>query len=467
MANGLLFIAIAGRNEWTIQYFILSLVFLCALTTPVFSSQEFNSAGWKHFREIHIPADMKEGIVGVSLESELLEKSRPDLADIRVVSSAGVPLPIFVTEAPDEGDSPPFPARVFRVARRAGNFTEVWVDKNAKVLTGSLIIQTSSKDFVRKVELRGSDNARETYVIRVDGLIADLAKPTPFRTLDIEHPLNNFQYMQIRILDDDQQPLKIDNVLCGPANRGSNLTRPLEALITEKRVAASDNSTVVGVDLGQKRFPLAGMSISTRTKEFIKSIRISGRRSENGDQWQEFYKGTFFRIRKEDTAKESLKARFKPQLSRHVKLELAGSGTPVNVDDIKAIGAVRMAVFEHRKDMTYRIYYDNAQSGLAGPTYTPSATNLGQIAASSSDIRLGSELNVPEIPIEKQAPRRSEEASTHSMLRRIVGITLLLAGLLILFAVMLRAWGRRRSGDRRDPHVLGKGDEFKISLREH
>lgn len=467
MVKRQLFIAIAGRDGWTIQCFILSLVVLCAAATQALSSQEFNSAGWKHFREIHIPADVKEGLVGVALESELLEKCRPDLTDVRVVSSAGVSVPLLLTDGPDEEDGPPFPVRVFRVARRPGKFTEVWVDKNAKVLTRSVIIQTSSKDFVRKVELRGSDNARDTYVIRVDGLIADLAKPEPFRSLDIEHTLNNFQYIQIRILDDDQQPLKIENVLCGPANRGLNLTKSFEARITEKRHVASNNSTIVGVDLGQKRFPLAGVSISTGTKEFIKSIRISARRAENEDQWQEFYKGTLFRIRKDDTAKENLKARFKPQLSRYVRLELSGSGPPVNVDDIKATAAVRMAVFEHRKDTTYRIYYDNAQSSPAEPNPAPSATNLGQIAASSSEVRLGSEQNVPEAPIAKQVTPRSEEAPTQSILRRIAGVTLLLAGLLILFAAMLRTRRRRLSGGRRDPRILGKNDEFKISLREH
>ncbi len=127
-------------------------------------------------------------------------------------------MPILLTEEPDGEDGPPFPAQVFRVTKRPGKFTEIWIDKKAKVLTRSVIIQTSSKDFARKVELRGSDNARDTYVIRVDGLIADLGKPEPFQTLDIEHPLNNFQYLQLRILDDDQPPLKIDNVLCCPAN---------------------------------------------------------------------------------------------------------------------------------------------------------------------------------------------------------------------------------------------------------
>ena len=195
MVKRMLSSAVVGRYGWTIQYFILSLVFLCTSATLALSSQEFNSAGWKHFREIHIPTEVKEGLVGVALESELLEKCRPDLADIRVVSSAGMSVPVLVTEAPDGEDPPPFPVQVFRVTKRPGKFTEIWIDKNAKVLTRSVIIQTSSKDFVRKVELRGSHNARETYVIRVDGLIADLVKPAPFRSLDIEHPLNNFQYI--------------------------------------------------------------------------------------------------------------------------------------------------------------------------------------------------------------------------------------------------------------------------------
>ena len=467
MVKGLLFNAIAGRCARAIQYLILCLVFLCNSSAPALGSQEFNPAGWKQFREVHIPPDVKEGLVGVVLESELLEKCRPDLADIRVVSSVGKSVPVLLTDEPDEEDGQPFPVRVFRVARRPGKFTEVWIDKNAKVLTRSVIIQTSSKDFVRKVELRGSENARDTYVIEMDGLIADLVKPESFQTLDIQHRPNNFQYLQLRILEDEQQPLKIENVLCGPANTRLNLTKPLETRITENRIAVSSNSTLVGLDLGPKRFPLSGISISTKAKEFIKNIRISGRRSENGNQWQEFYKGTVFRIRKENVTKENLQARFKPQLSRYVRLELAGSGPPVNVDDIKARAAVRMAVFDHRKDMTYRIYYDNAQSRSLEPTPGPTATNLGQIAASSSEIRLGSELDVPEPPIAKQAEARSEEAPAPSALRRIAGMALLLAGLLILFALMLRARGWRRSARHRGPHILGKGDEFKISLREH
>ncbi len=467
MVRRLLFNVIAARRGWTIQYLILSVVLICTSSTLALSSQEFNSTGWKLYREIHIPAEVKEGLVGVALESELLEKSRPDLGDIRVVSSAGTSLPILVTEATDGEDAPPFPVQVFKVTRRPGKFTEIWIDKNAKVLTRSVIIQTSSKDFVRKVELRGSDNARETYVIRVDGLIAEMQKPEPFRILEIEHPLNNFQYLQLRIMDDDQQPLKIDNVLCGPASAGLNLTKPLKARITDKRVTRPDNSAIVAIDLGRKRFPVTSFGISTRAKEFIRKVRITGTSSENGGTYQELYNGTFFRLRKEDAIKQKLEARFKPQPYRYLRFELLGSGPPVNVDEVKATAAVRLAVFEHRKDLTYRIYYDNSQAKLPEPGPAPSATNLGQIVALSSEITLGPELNVPATPVAKQAPPSSEEPETPSMWRKIAGMTLLLVGLLILFAVMLRTRRMRRSGSRRDSHILVKGDQFKISLREH
>ncbi len=451
--------------EGRFNIFIFCLILLFTSTTLALSAEEFNSSGWKRFREIHIPPEVREGLVGIELESELLEKCRPDLADIRVVSSRRSAVPILITEASDGEDGAPFPAQVFKVTKRPGKFTEIWIDKKAKVLTRAVIVQTSSKDFIRKVELRGSDNARDSYVIRVDGIIADLTKPERFQSLDIEHPFNNFQYLQLRILDEDQPSLKIDNILCCPANTGVNFTKPLEPQISEKGATRSNGSTTIEFDLGQKRFPLTSIRISSEMKEFIKKIRMAGKVSANGDPWKGFYDGTLFRIRKDEALKEKLQAQFKPQPYRYVKLELQGSRPTVNVDEIEAVGAVRMVVFEYRKDLTYRIYYDNGQANPQ-PGAAPSVTNLGQIAALSSEIKLGGELKVPEPPVVVQAAQ-SEEASTQSILRKFAGISLLLLGLLILFIVMLKTRGQRRSRRSRNSRSLGNGDQFKISLREH
>ena len=85
---------------------------------------------------------------------------------------------------------------------------------------------------MRKVELRGSDNACEQYVIRMDGLIADLVGPAPLRSLDIMHPLNNFQYVCLRILDEGQTPLKIESCTLSPPGASPVLTSHLSAEIS-------------------------------------------------------------------------------------------------------------------------------------------------------------------------------------------------------------------------------------------
>ena len=453
MSKGLLFNTLVRRDALISRFILISLFLFGGAVAATAAPTEFDPNGWKVFREMHIPGQVQEGIVGVALQSEILERCRPDLADVRVVSSSGTVVPILLTETPKGEETSPFPARIFRAAKRPGKFTEIWIDKGSKLLTRAIEVQTSSTDFMRKVEIRGSDNARDTYVILMDGLIADVLKPASLHSLDIEHPLNNFQYFQLRILDEDQPPLKIEGVLCCPAGSSLNLTRPQEMRVTEKRVIRSNNSTVIGMDLGEKRFPVNSVWISTPTKQFVKEVRLLARTSEGNEPWQEVYGGTFFRIRKDDAVKQRLQARFKPQSSRYLKLEISGPGPAVSVDEIKAAASVRMAVFEYRKNMAYRFYYDNPQAKPSESGQFSASMNLGQVAASSSEISFSAEQQVPELPVTRQAPH--SEAAKPSMMRKIVGVTMLLVGLLILFALMLRARSLRKVGTRRNSRVFG------------
>ena len=165
-----------------------------------------------------------DGPAGIPLDSELIEKCRPDMADLRLVSPDGSLVPFNIMEGMVGDDVEPFPAKVFRMGRKQGKWTDIWIDKQAKILTQGVLIQTSSKDFVRKVEIRGSDNAKETYVVMMDGLIADMAGPAPVRSLNVLYHVNNFQYVHIRIIDDDKPPLKVEGVLCYPPPADTSLS---------------------------------------------------------------------------------------------------------------------------------------------------------------------------------------------------------------------------------------------------
>ncbi|MEJ2716126.1 MAG: hypothetical protein P8182_03165 [Deltaproteobacteria bacterium] len=151
----------------TVPPLILGILFL---TGTAYAA--FDSAGWRYFRQIRIPKDFDRGHVVVPLESAILEQCRPDMGDLRVISSGGEVVPMKLECPEPTTASRPFPAEVYRVARRPGKWTDAWIDKSGKIITRGILIQTSSEDFVRIVEIRGTDNGRDSYVIRMDGLIA-------------------------------------------------------------------------------------------------------------------------------------------------------------------------------------------------------------------------------------------------------------------------------------------------------
>ena len=222
---------------------------------------EFNSSGWKKFRSIQVPTDLAEGQAGIALEPAVIDKCRPDAGDLRIVDSNGTPALVAITDPAADDEVRPFPAQIFRVAKTAGKWTEIAIDKTGKILTSGVIIGSRSKDFIRKVEIRGSDNVRDAYVIRMDGLIVDRSGAIPLSSLKLTHPLNNFQYIYLRILDGDQPPLKIDSVQCLPPDPEAPLARRLNVRILENRPDAASGSTRIIADLGDKRLPLSHLRV--------------------------------------------------------------------------------------------------------------------------------------------------------------------------------------------------------------
>ncbi len=399
-----------------------------------------------------MPPHAVAGPIGAPLESAIFEHSRPDLADLRVVSSEGVAVPVTVSDSFHHDEPTPFPGCCSKSSNDPGKWTDVWIDKKAKILTGGVQLQTSSKNFARKVEIRGSDNGNETYVIQMDALVCDLPGPVPVTSLELFHPLNNFRYIHLRILDGDHMPLKVDGALCFPAPGTGPWTQPADVRIVENRLNSSDNSTVVIADLGEKRLPLKGIKISTSTAGFVKKVRLLRGSSESPDSWSPFYDGTFFRIEKADAAKENLEARFEPQTSRYIMLELTGSGPAVTVKSINATAALRVAVFKYRPGLAYRLFYGNPQAKAFSGNAAEPSINLTRVLATSSDVSIGDEQKNVVSP--RPRPMSSPKDSHPTTVGKILGIAMLLIGLLLLFIVMLRARSQRLAERRRGSRLL-------------
>ena len=277
----------------------------------------------------------------------------------------------------------------------------------------------------------------------MDGLIADIASPVPLRTLDIFHPLNSFQYVHIRILDQEDLPLNVEGVLCHPPVSEAGLSRPLTIRVLENRPLNREAATSMLVDLGEKRYPLTEVTVTTAVPEFTKKVNLFGASSPNPQSWNKFYQGTFFRLRREEVTKEQLSASVPPQPFRYVMIELSGRGGPaVTLDEVKARGSFRMAVFDYRREATYRLYYDNPKAKPADSPPFSSSIDVKHLADVSKGVGLAPEQK--NVTAAQSPKRKQPEQEVGQGIWRIAGVLVLLVGLVLLFSIMLKARSLRR-----------------------
>jgi len=433
---------------------VLLVVVKILLLTGVVSA-EFDSHGWKFVRKVHVPSNLSQGMVAIPLESSVIEACRGDLGDLRAVDSNDEVIPLTVEQGEFRSEPAALPVNIYRVASKPGKWTDIWMDKSAKALSNAIVLQTSSKNFLRKVEIRGSDNGRDSFVIRMDGLIADRAGPVSVRSVKIDHPANNFQYIHLRILDDGQQALKIESAKCLQPLGEDSAHSHVELRIIENRSVSDNNSTVVVADLGEKRYPLSSLSISTSAKNFAKRGVLRCASSASSESWNKFYEGAFFRLRKDEAFVESLEARFKPQTSRFLMVEISGPDSPaVAVDSLEATATIPFIVLEYRKGRDYSVYYGNPQA-KASPGARSAPPQAVQAAISmSSEIRLGKEEKNLASPRQERGEHTQETRGRYDFWRP-AGIAMLLSSLLLLFGLMLRSRRRRKDRLYRSPKTFG------------
>jgi len=425
---------------------IIALVLLLGAPPPNRAIADEDLSQWKRVRNIHAPDSAPAGPIAIPLDSTILMKCRKDLADVRVISSSGATIPVVVQDGSPPPTPEPFPAKTFRMARRPGQWTDIWVDKSSKILTQGIMLQTSAKNFVRKVEVRGSDNSRESFVIRLDALIARLDKPIPLDALLIRHPLNNFQYLHIRILEDGKTPVEIGSVLCRPAVPESPRQRTFPVRVLQNRAVREENATVIVADLGEERFPVSRVEIETPDRDFVKRVSVGFSSSPSGNDWKEAFSGTFFRLTREHAAQETLHADFAPELSRYLRLKLFGAGCPrISVEQVKVESYVPAVAFLYQPGQEYSLVYDNPAAMARPPGEDLAKIDMAAALNIYPEPKIGLE-QTHIAQVKQQPPAPEVEDKPRFDMWQAAGAVMLLSGLILVFGLMLksRSQGKER-----------------------
>jgi hypothetical protein len=438
-----------SRSFRAIYGLVFSTLLSCATIGPLdfqdASAANRDFSDWKFFREIRLPAHFSGESVAVPLDSAVLEKCLPDLSDLLVLDASGEALPIALWGHEGGGDPEPISLKITKVFTKPGKFTEVFFDKSGKIVASALILETSAAGFSRKVELRGSDNGKDWFVIRRDALLLDRPGPVPVRALRIDHPASNFQYLHLKVDDQGHEPLDVTGAFCAPPSFGPGRRERLNATVVERHAGSKPGAVVMVMDLGEHRRPARAVRMKTPTTQFVKKAVVSCASSASSETWKVVWEGVFYRIQSDDAFSECVEARFAPQIARYLKLDL------FNDRDTEAVVIEDMEAYGGPIFVSAKLNGRTPRGLLYGGPHAPADLRWNEgasehIMAASVGVSLGNETGY-KAP-RRAKPERTEESSSSrgpiEKIAQILGVVMLSAALLFMFRAMLKRRRRKR-----------------------
>jgi hypothetical protein len=263
--------------------------------------------------------------------------------------------------------------------------------------------------------------------------------------LDISHPVNNFQYLHVRILEGDAGQIKVDGISFVPQENEQSARTFVEPKIVEKKHDSAGGNSWIIMDLGDNGFPLSTLTVSSNEKQFSKIATVFSAGSPVGNAWSKIASGPIFRVRMEETTKEQLSLNIDPISTRYIKMEFTGGKGVFYPEKVLAFDQRSLALFHHDPAKSYRILFGNSSPDPAfvpefvSENRSPISLPMAQTEKTERVVKLTSQPDIPK----KEAPQ-VQPIKQYKWLG-YVGMALLFVGLLLLFMTMMRSRSMRKS----------------------
>jgi hypothetical protein len=255
---------------------------MVALGTIVCAAAQTSMSSWQFFMDVNAGAP---GFYSLTVPLDVFDKSREDLADLRLLDAGGqeIPYALWIRKEVDEQSE--LSGRLFNQATK-GLASEVSVDLGAEVDLGAkgvehneVEIETSGTNFRRRVEVEGSDNGKDWKGLKSGDVIFGFGSQNrSVQSNRIDYPTSRYRYLRIRVFADelsDKQAPEISSVRAIAAVRQKGervswrLAIPTNQLLRYQGVPASEWA----IDLGA-RVPCDRIQLEVQADSFSRPYHL-------------------------------------------------------------------------------------------------------------------------------------------------------------------------------------------------
>ncbi len=358
------------------------------------SGPETATSPYQYFRRLTFENTGREEILSVILDDGMFRIIQPDLSDLRIFDSSFRELPYTIEQAfvsQTKEIRLESRGRTTNLQELEGNRIELlWVlDETVPPVT-ELVLETTLRDFEKRVEIDGSPDGQSWTPVAGPVLIFDYSRYMDIQNITVPLPENTFRMFRIRISDMDDtmesewreiETIFQDGQLHSERNRSMFAMRPfrIERIrgwykkmeeIQQNTVHVSrppvsfkadvdgkKKQTVIGVTARNE--PLTGIVIETPEKNFSRHYTVEALRKDAGKtDWQKLGEGTLFSLNFRSFLDEQVRMEIPETRAAEYRIVIDNrDNPPLQITGLRLEGPVYRAVWLGNPAEDYLVYF--------------------------------------------------------------------------------------------------------------
>lgn len=370
-----------------------------------------NLSSWPYFVEVN-PGPGSQGLYDVVVPFAVFDKSRQDLADLRLFDANGreVPYAVRVLRAVNERRA--MDANTFNQAT-IGNSREVTLDLgDAGVEHNEVEVSTTGSNSRRRVDIEGSDSGKEWRTLKNEAFIFGFnANNSSVESNRVSYPSSRYRYLRVKVFSDeitDDHPPEITEVkVLLTAHENEQLSTwsvsvPATQYLRNRGAAASSWN----IDLGS-RVPCDRLELMVGDNSFSRHFEL-----ENVDDPQNIHQVTQGElVRRSDEEPKPLVINFdKEEYVRNLRLVINDySNQTLMLTSINASAPARQLIFELKEPAAQplRLFFGNQK--IEAPQYDFEKDLAAKLTSQPTRVTLGpattNQSFIPEpLPLTERVP---------------------------------------------------------------
>ena len=386
-----------------------SFVFMIVAATAVAAQTSLSL--WPYYVEV-TPQRNSSGMYEAVIPLAVLDKARPDLADLRLYDSANREIPYAIRVLKEVDEKKEISARLFNYVT-AGSASEVSVDLGEDHGEHNEIeIDTNGNNFRRQAVVEGSDTGQDWRTLNNNGVIFSfVSQNSSVDSGRISYPTSRYRYLRVRVMrdplsDDDAVVVRNVKVTMAVREKGSLSTWdvPVPSYQLERNQGA--HASVWTLDLGG-RAPCDRLTLEIADDSFTRPFQVDS--MDDPENVNLLATGTITRHTGEQG--KPLVITFDQEKNvRKLRLQITDYSNPtLNITSIQASAPARQLVFESKEPpaQPLRLFFGNEK--VAAPHYDfekemPLRLNGEPIHATIGEVANNREYKPEPLPLTERVP---------------------------------------------------------------